>query len=50
MSDGLVQPGLRIGTGVLIDFINQGAWEDIIKREAERESCEAERERAEAGA
>lgn len=50
ISEGLVQPGLRIGTGVPIDFVNQGAWEDIIKREAEREACEAERERAGAGA
>ena len=49
MSEGLVQPGLRIGTAVPIDFANQGAWEHIIKREAQREACEVERERAAAG-
>lgn len=50
MHEGLVQPGLRIGTGVPIDFVNQGAWEDIIKRETEREAQEEARERAGAGA
>jgi hypothetical protein len=45
-SAGLVQLGLRAGTGVPIDFVNQGAWEDIIKSEAEREAREAERGRA----
>lgn len=50
MHEGLVQPGLRIGTGVPIDFVNQGAWEDIIKRETEREAREEARERAGAGA
>lgn len=39
-SEGLVQLGLRVGTGVPIDFVNQVAWEDIIKREAEREARE----------
>ncbi|CAN5973050.1 unnamed protein product [Sphagnum jensenii] len=48
-SEGLVQPGLRVGTGVPIDFVNQGAWEDIIKREAEKEAREQEKERAAGG-
>jgi len=46
MSEGLVQLGLRVGTGVPIDFVNQGAWEDIIRRESEREARELERGRA----
>lgn len=45
-SEGLVQLGLRVGTGVPIDFVNQGAWGDIINRESEREAREAEREEA----
>lgn len=45
-SEGLVQLGLRVGTGVPIDFANQGAWEDIIRRESEREARELERGRA----
>lgn len=45
-SEGLVQLGLRVGTGVPIDFVNQGAWEDIIRRESEREARELERGRA----
>lgn len=45
-SEGLVQLGLRVGTGVPIDFANQGAWEDIIRRESEREAREIERGRA----
>jgi len=32
-SEGLVQLGLRVGTGVPFDFVNRVAWEDIIRRE-----------------
>lgn len=45
-SEGLVQLGLRVGTGVPIDFVNEGAWEDIIRRESEREARELGRGRA----
>lgn len=45
-NEGLVQLGLRVGTGVPIDFVNQGAWEDVIRRESEREAGELERGRA----
>jgi len=42
-SEELVQLGLR---GVPIDFVNQGAWEEIVRRESELETRELERGRA----
>ncbi|BBN06244.1 hypothetical protein MPTK1_3g19550 [Marchantia polymorpha subsp. ruderalis] len=45
--EGLVQPGMRIGTGIPIDFINKGNWEEVIRKEA---ADEALRERTAAGA
>ncbi|CAM6129597.1 unnamed protein product [Calypogeia fissa] len=38
MNEGLVQPGLRMGTGIPIDFVNKGNWEEVIKREAAQEA------------
>ncbi|KAL3693778.1 hypothetical protein R1sor_007429 [Riccia sorocarpa] len=32
-NEGLVQPGLRIGTGIPIDFIDKANWEEIIRKE-----------------